>query len=112
MVQWNTEMKSFRRIQIMNTSTTHAPRKESEGSYSLRLCKKICLGREREYALFCDAADGTSFRISIRERGEESAGELTCSFADAAALYDRIVLGEVAPYVLGEILEDFLQGIE
>ena len=112
MVQWNAEMKTFRRIQIMNTSTTHAIRGSAEECYSLRLCRKSCFGREREYALYCNSADGTTFRISVKENDEEAVGEIVCSFGDAAKLFDRIVCGEVAPYVLGEILEDFAREIE
>lgn len=93
----------------MNTNTPHAIRKEADGYDVLRLCKKSCLGREREYALFCSGVDGDCFRISVKEHGEVATGEVRGSFAEAAVLFDRIVRGEVAPYVLGEILDDFMR---
>lgn len=93
----------------MNTPTITNKKKEL---YSLRSCKKACFDRERAYELFCESTDGERFFVSIREGEDEAVGEVACSFADAAALFDRIVRGEVAPYVLGEILEDFGREIE
>ena len=96
----------------MNTGTTHSICESAEESYRLRLCKRICLGREREYLLSCNGRDGTTFCISVKEGEEEAMEEIVCSFANAATIFDRIVRGETAPYVLGEILEDFLHEIE
>ena len=92
----------------MNTNTPHAILKR-DGYDVLRLCKKSCLGREREYALLCNGMDGDCFGISVKESCEVATGEIRGSFAEAAALFDRIVCGEVAPYVLGEILDDFMR---
>ena len=93
----------------MNTNTPHAIRQEADGYDVLRRYKKSCLGREREYALLSNGMDGDCFRISVKENSEVAVGEVSGSFADAAALFDRIVRGEVAPYVLGEILDDFMR---
>lgn len=94
----------------MNTNTlSNDSRKEAKDSHCIRLCRKECFGRKREYALFCNGGDGVRFWISVRDEKEETVGEVSCSFAEAAALFERIVRGEVVPYVLGEILEDFVR---
>lgn len=96
----------------MNTNVLpNDSRKEIRSAYCIRLCRCECLGKEREYALFCNSVDGTRFWISIKE-DDEAVGEVSCSFAEAAGLFDRIVRGEVAPYILGEILEDFSHEME
>ena len=92
----------------MNSNTLqNGTRRKTEELYCIRRCERDYFGRRVEYALYCNGADGTRFRISIKDRLEEAVGEVRGSFSEVAALFDRIVCGEVAPYVLCEILDDF-----
>lgn len=74
-------------------------------------CERFVLGEKICYKLFLDPrGELVGYRISIC-RGEESA---TCylgeDFLGVAVLFAEIVRGEVLPYSLEEIAEDYRNG--
>ena len=95
----------------MNTNTP-TQTVNDKALHRLRSCKMACLGRERIYELLCEGTDGERFFISVREGEEEEVAQVTCPFSRVAILFDRIVRGEVAPFILLEILEDFEREME
>lgn len=73
--------------------------------------ERFVLGQRTDYTLFLNR-EGTrvGYRIGIA-RGEESANEYVGEdFLGVAVLFAEIVRGEVLPYSLAEITEDFRNG--
>ena len=74
----------------------------------LQCVQKSCGGRVRIYSLSCGDHESERFRFSVQEADEVATIYVACPFLRAAVLFDKIVRGEIPPYVLEEIVADFL----
>ncbi len=81
---------------------------EQTRSIVLRRIKHGGLDRPRVYSLYCDGEDSICFRIAITDGDEAVDMEIVASFAEVADLFDKIVMGDLPPYILPEILADFV----
>ncbi len=63
---------------------------------------------ERNYSLFCAGENALDFRIEIRDGEERESGSIRCSFLAAVDLFEKIANSDTPPYVLPEILADFV----
>ncbi|MBE6662690.1 MAG: hypothetical protein E7606_05390 [Ruminococcaceae bacterium] len=71
-----------------------------------RICRERGAGRT-VYCLFREAADGNRFRIRVTDDSACEEGEVFGNLSCVTALFERIAKGEVPPYILHEILEDY-----
>ncbi len=63
---------------------------------------------DRVYSLFCAGADSADFRIEICEGSECENGNIRVAFAEAVILFEKIANSDTPPYILPEILADFV----
>ena len=71
-----------------------------------RICRDRAAGRT-VYCLFREAADANRFRIRVTDDGACEEGALSGSLSQVTTLFERIAAGDVPPYILHEILEDY-----
>ena len=60
-----------------------------------------------EYRLFRQNSESESFWLGIKRGDSCEGGFLTGSLSEVALLFEKTVCGEVPPYILSEILEDY-----
>ncbi len=60
-----------------------------------------------EYRLFRKDAESESFWIRVTSGDSCEGGFLAGSLSEVALLFEKTVSGEVPPYILSEILEDY-----
>ncbi len=75
-----------------------------ETNYLLRRYQK----GERLYRLFCSDESSARFRIEICDHTECAGEDLCASFTEAVVLFEKIANSDTPPYVLSEILADFV----
>ena len=67
------------------------------------------LGTRVEYRLFCESGDRCQgYQVEIKRGDEAEICYLGEDFLSVVVLYAELVKGEVLPYSLPEIVEDFL----
>lgn len=71
-----------------------------------RSCRKTGSG-ETVYRLFRKDAESDRFFICVSDCEMSERGELSGSLARVSLLFERIVHGNVPPYILSEVLEDY-----
>jgi hypothetical protein len=60
-----------------------------------------------EYRLYRKDVESESFWMSIQSQDSHEGGFLIGSLSEVSLLFEKTVSGEVPPYILSEILEDY-----
>ncbi len=60
-----------------------------------------------EYRLYRKGTESESFWMSIQSADSAEEGFLEGSLSEVALLFEKTVSGEVPPYILSEVLEDY-----
>lgn len=71
-----------------------------------RASRETSLGKT-EYSLFRKDAESESFWIRVKNEAVTESGFLTGNLSEVALLFEKIVSGEIPPYILSEVLEDY-----
>lgn len=71
-----------------------------------RRCRHSGAG-ETVYCLFRENVSNDSFLIRVQNREQCEEGALCGSLSDVSLFFEKIVNGEVPPYILPEVLEDY-----
>lgn len=73
-----------------------------------RASRETSLGKT-EYRLFRKDAESASFWISVKSGDCCEGGFLVGNLSEVSLLFEKVVCGEIPPYILAEVLEDYSQ---
>lgn len=87
-------------------------KKTSAQEFSLNMTEIGRCFRETEagqviYSLFREDVDSDRFVICVKSKDQREEGGLSGTLPRVSLLFEKIVNGEVPPYILPEILEDY-----